>query len=85
MLQSRPITTLHDDAAPAPSAGDGAAEQPQTVLLRGLGGAPGSASGAARVLTSLADAAALGDGRRARHPHDLARLGAADAPRGRRS
>ena len=32
------------------------------MLLRGLGGAPGSASGAARVLTSLADAAALGDG-----------------------
>ena len=32
------------------------------MLLRGLGGAPGSASGAARVLTSLADAANLNDG-----------------------
>ncbi len=32
------------------------------MLLRGLGGAPGSASGAARVLTSLADAASLSDG-----------------------
>ena len=64
MLQSRPITTLHDgdEQASAPSAGEASSEQPQTVLLRGLGGAPGSASGAARVLTSLADAAELGDG-----------------------
>ena len=62
MLQSRPITTLHDEKQPTPSAGVAQSEQPQTVLLRGLGGAPGSASGAARVLTSLADAAALGDG-----------------------
>ena len=60
MLQSRPITTLHDDAP----AGTTAAEtsEPQAVLLRGLGGAPGSASGAARVLVSLADAANLNDG-----------------------
>ncbi len=36
--------------------------EPQALLLRGLGGAPGSASGAARVLTSLADAASLNDG-----------------------
>jgi pyruvate, water dikinase len=60
MLQSRPITTLHDQA-PA----DGAASEPseaQAVLLRGLGGAPGSASGAARVLTSLEDATDLNDG-----------------------
>ncbi len=60
MLQSRPITTLHDE----PSA-EGAARaqaEPQAVLLHGLGGAPGSASGAARVLVSLGDAASLNDG-----------------------
>jgi pyruvate, water dikinase len=62
MLQSRPITTLHDEQQSIPSTGVTRPEQPQMVLLRGLGGAPGSASGAARVLTSLADAAALGDG-----------------------
>jgi pyruvate,water dikinase len=59
MLQSRPITTLHDASedtvAVEPS-------QPQAVLLHGLGGAPGSASGAARVLTSLGDAASLNEG-----------------------
>ncbi len=60
MLQSRPITTLGDEApvdtaAPAPS-------EPQAVLLRGLGGAPGSASGAARVLRTLDDAERLSDG-----------------------
>ncbi len=67
MLQSRPITTLHDEhpddtSESVASAPEASSAQPQTVLLRGLGGAPGSASGAARVLTSLADAAALGDG-----------------------
>jgi pyruvate,water dikinase len=72
MLQSRPITTLHDVPAGADAPADGhalkdatsspAAATPQSVLLRGLGGAPGSASGAARVLTSLADAARLNDG-----------------------
>ena len=64
MLQSRPITTLHDDAAQVGGAAAqaGAGEQTQTVLLRGLGGAPGSASGAARVLASLEDASNLGDG-----------------------
>jgi pyruvate,water dikinase len=58
MLQSRPITTLHDDV-PAIS------EHPttkQSVLLHGLGGAPGSAGGAARVLASLADAESLKQG-----------------------
>jgi pyruvate, water dikinase len=60
MLQSRPITTLHE----APSAEAPAAKQAesQAVLLHGLGGAPGSASGAARVLVSLADTASLNDG-----------------------
>ena len=60
MLQSRPITTLHDDNLTTVRAAE--PSEPQTVLLRGLGGAPGSASGAARVLTSLADAANLNDG-----------------------
>ncbi|MGN6373144.1 MAG: phosphoenolpyruvate synthase [Solirubrobacteraceae bacterium] len=58
ILQSRPITTLHEPHAAAPEslAGGG------TVLLRGLGGAPGSASGVVRVLSSLADAERLADG-----------------------
>jgi pyruvate, water dikinase len=60
MLQSRPITTLHDDTPTTLTAAE--SSEPQTVLLRGLGGAPGSAGGAARVLTSLADAANLNDG-----------------------
>ena len=38
-------------------AADGEPSEPEAVLLHGLGGAPGSASGAARVLVSLADAA----------------------------
>jgi pyruvate,water dikinase len=71
MLQSRPITTLHDTAAAEPAtAGEssavpptgGGGEAPQAVLLHGLGGAPGSAAGAARVLTTLDDAARLNDG-----------------------
>jgi pyruvate,water dikinase len=73
MLQSRPITTLHEDVASAEAetpgssqrAGNSAAAQKagaQTVLLRGLGGAPGSASGAARILASPVDAASLSDG-----------------------
>ena len=60
MLQSRPITTLHDEAPASATTAEPPA--PQAVLLRGLGGAPGSASGAARVLTTLADAAKLNDG-----------------------
>jgi len=60
MLQSRPITTLHD--APPAEAPTAKQAEPQAVLLYGLGGAPGSASGAARVLVSLADAASLHDG-----------------------
>ena len=53
------------------------------VLLRGLGAAPGAASGPVRVLGTLADAGRVRRRRRARHAHDRARLGAADAPRGR--
>ncbi len=60
MLQSRPITTLHDE--PQPSDAAAPTSEPQAVLLRGLGGAPGVAGGAARVLGSLDDAANLGDG-----------------------
>ena len=60
MLQSRPITTLHDET-PTAVAATGPAES-QTVLLRGLGGAPGLAGGAARVLTSLTDAERLKQG-----------------------
>ena len=54
ILQSRPVTTLagalEEPAAPSE---DG------RVLLRGLGAAPGSASGRARVVTSLAEAGEL--------------------------
>lgn len=60
MLQSRPITTLHEEAPTTVATAEPSG--PRTVLLRGLGGAPGSASGAARVLASLADAASLSDG-----------------------
>ena len=60
MLQSRPITTLRDEALVDTAAS--APSEPQAVLLRGLGGAPGSASGAARVLTSLDEAERLSDG-----------------------
>jgi pyruvate,water dikinase len=60
MLQSRPITTLHDE--PPVGAVEAEPSEPQAVLLRGLGGAPGSASGAARVLTSLTDSGSLNDG-----------------------
>jgi pyruvate,water dikinase len=56
MLQSRPVTTVAGPpAAEAPA-------EPGRVLLRGLGGAPGQASGRARLLESLADAHALHDG-----------------------
>jgi pyruvate,water dikinase len=57
MLQSRPVTSgAHDGAAPAQPSAAG------RVLLRGLGGAPGQASGRARLLESLAEAHTLGDG-----------------------
>ncbi len=52
MLQSRPITTL----GPSPTA------EAATVLLRGLGAAPGQAGGAARLLSSLSDASKLNPG-----------------------
>jgi pyruvate, water dikinase len=62
MLQSRPITTI--GGAPQPEEGPPSASQADegALLLRGLGAAPGRASGAARLLSSLDDAPKLGDG-----------------------
>jgi pyruvate, water dikinase len=60
MLQSRPITTLPDGGSAGAAQAEGS--EAQAVLLRGLGGAPGGAVGAARILTSPADAASLNDG-----------------------
>ena len=68
MLQSRPITTLGPEpasteaAAPSAPGGGAAAAQSGNVLLHGLGGAPGSGSGAVRILTTLADAGKLAGG-----------------------
>lgn len=55
MLQSRPITS----AGGTPAAESAIGGEP---LVRGLGAAPGAASGRVRVLASLADAGQLGDG-----------------------
>jgi pyruvate,water dikinase len=64
MLQSRPITTvvhaLEEPETGTPDGSSGATEGAE--LLRGLGAAPGSASGAARLLKSLDDAAKLDAG-----------------------
>jgi len=59
MLQSRPVTaagtaTSMTDAAPAQDDGE--------ILVRGLGAAPGQASGRVRVLTDLTEGATLDDG-----------------------
>jgi pyruvate,water dikinase len=54
MLQSRPVTSA--GGAPMGPVGDG------EVLVRGLGAAPGVASGAARVIKALDGAEALNDG-----------------------
>jgi pyruvate, water dikinase len=57
MLQSRPITSAGGDGAlPSAAAPAGA------VLVRGLGAAPGGASGAVRVLGSIDEAERLADG-----------------------
>ncbi|WP_431232580.1 phosphoenolpyruvate synthase [Mycolicibacterium psychrotolerans] len=53
MLQTRPITTLHD-AAPQPESHE--------VIARGLPAAPGEASGAVRVLRTPAEGSTLLDG-----------------------
>ena len=54
MVQSRPITAVGGTHADADSDG--------TILLRGLGAAPGAAGGRARVVASIHDADRLGDG-----------------------
>jgi pyruvate,water dikinase len=61
MLQSRPVTSAGGDreVLSEERAVDGAALRP---LIRGLGAAPGSAGGPVRIISSLADAARLGDG-----------------------
>jgi len=61
MLQSRPVTSAGGaahEAAPEPVKDEAVA----VALVRGLGAAPGSASGPVRVIASLADAARLRDG-----------------------
>ena len=55
MLQSRPVTTMGGALEPEPSKPD----HDGRVLLRGLGAAPGWASGRAHVVTSLAEAGEL--------------------------
>jgi len=55
MLQSRPITSAGGTASAEPAVGG-------EPLVRGLGAAPGAASGRVRVLGSIADAGRLGDG-----------------------
>ena len=67
MLQSRPITTLGPhpaatEAAPAAPVLSAEAAQAGNVLLHGLGGAPGSGSGAVRILSTLTDAGKLASG-----------------------
>jgi pyruvate,water dikinase len=57
MLQSRPVTS----AGGAP-AGETAPEHDGAVLLRGLGAAPGAASGEVRVIKALSHAEGLSDG-----------------------
>ena len=61
MLQSRPVTSTGSGAREiTPEQLTGGAAAPP--LLRGLGAAPGSASGPVRVIKSLADAGRLSDG-----------------------
>jgi pyruvate, water dikinase len=65
MLQSRPITTLATPTSPdgAPTApAVSAIPEPGIVLVRGLGAAPGRASGAVRLLRSIDEAKKLADG-----------------------
>ncbi|MEU1998194.1 phosphoenolpyruvate synthase [Nocardia gamkensis] len=54
LVQARPITVLADQPA--------AVATPQTVLVRGLAAAPGSATGPVRVLSSPAEGHTLRDG-----------------------
>ncbi len=61
MVQSRPVTTLAE-GKPAQTVVTPTPAPAGAVLLRGLGAAPGSASGAARLLHSLDDAGKLAEG-----------------------
>ena len=56
MLQSRPVTAAGGQALPEPQAERGA------ELVRGLGAAPGAASGPARIVASLDGSGALAEG-----------------------
>ena len=60
LLQSRPITTLGD--SPGSTGEEAAPGEPRRVLLRGLGGAPGTGAGHVRILRSLEDADSLLEG-----------------------
>jgi pyruvate,water dikinase len=62
MLQSRPITTTVHAESAATATTDGGAGEAGRILVRGLGAAPGRASGAVRLLSSLDDAARLAQG-----------------------
>ena len=79
MLQSRPITTLHHDEPEG--VGPPGSQQPETVLLRGLGGAPGERRRRRACAHLARGRAAPEPGRRPGHTHDLARLAAAVASR----
>ncbi len=59
VLQSRPVTTSLPPSSPRDRPGTPA---PGTVLARGLGAAPGRASGSARIVASDEDAADIGPG-----------------------
>ncbi len=61
LVQSRPITTLSDDAGGGGD-GDAAGAQGSGVIVRGLAAAPGIAAGRARVLSSVKDGHLLQDG-----------------------
>lgn len=58
LVQARPITTLHDEAAAAPVA----AAAPGRVLVKGLAAAPGIAAGPVRILLSPSAGHTLRDG-----------------------
>ena len=60
MLQSRPVTSSGGAARTRPDRSR--RRRAAAPLLRGLGAAPGSASGPVRIITSLADAGRLLDG-----------------------
>jgi len=63
-LQSRPITTLGPSSVSEQGGARESGPEAQTgsVLLRGLGGAPGSGRGAVRILATLSDAGKLAAG-----------------------